>query len=293
MLTKTKERASVALATLPVRLCEEITRICESRRGGLSGLKEIRLRADGVCSALVGDEHIRLVSPFSSADCERVVRTLCDGALYAHRDSIGEGYISIGSGIRVGVTGVARYESRGMIGVSDMRSLVFRIPRSECSFADELYGIYREGVGSGMLIYSAPGVGKTTALRSLALAVGSPPSPRRVCVIDERFEFPEEDFSSAEVDILGGYKRREGMEIATRTMSPDVIMLDELGGEDAAQVRCAVRCGVPIVATAHAGSYEELCRKESIAPLLATGAFDVFVGISRCRGEYSLSVHRR
>ncbi len=293
MVTRVKEKAEIALEALPDKLKGEILRICAGRRGGVQRLREIRLRAEGICSILVGSEHVRLLSDFSLAECERTVRRLCDGALYAHRDSIGEGYISIGGGIRVGVAGVARYEGRGMVGVSGLRSLVFRIPCGECAFAEELHEIFRGGVRSGMLIYSSPGVGKTTALRSLAASLGRGERAMRVCVVDERFEFPEEDFSGAEVDILGGYKRRAGLEIATRTMSPDVILLDELGGEDAEDVRGVVRCGVPIVATAHAGSYDELCHRESLTPLLNTGAFDVFVGISRHGDSYSLAVDRK
>ena len=292
MSVKTKEKANIALDTLPARVSDEVQRLCESRRGGLSALREIRLRADGVCSILLGTEHVRLGCGFTGAECEATLRRLCDGALYAHRDSIGEGYISIGGGIRVGVTGVARYDGHRAVGISEIRSLVFRIPSGGCAFGDELYSVFLEGVRSGMLIYSAPGVGKTTALRSLAYSLGSGAAPRRVCVIDERFEFPPEDYCGVEVDVLGGYRRRAGMEIATRTMSPDVIMLDELGGEDATDILGVVRCGVPIVATAHAASLRELRSRASLKPLLDTGAFDVFVGISRRGGGYALCVDR-
>jgi stage III sporulation protein AA len=291
-MLKTRDTANIALKTLPARVRDEVSRLCESRRGGISELREIRLRADGVCSILVGAEHIRLACGFSVPECEATIRRLCDGALYAHRDSIGEGYISIGGGIRVGVAGVARYDGHRAVGVSEMRSLVYRIPSGRCAFGDELYSIFLTGVRSGMLIYSSPGVGKTTALRSLAYSLGSGRSPRRVCVIDERFEFCAEDYSGAEVDLLGGYRRRSGLEIATRTMSPDVIMLDELGGEDAADILGVVRCGVPVVATAHAASMRELRAKSSLRPLLETGAFDLFVGIERRGGEYSLCVDR-
>lgn len=290
-ITNVKQRAEIAIGSLPVRVKNEIRRVCDSRRG-LSDLGEIRVRAEGVCTVIVGRERVKLRSTITSEECEETVRRLCDGALYAHRDSIGEGYISIGSGIRVGVVGVAKYDGGDMVGVSDIRSLVYRIPRLECAFRDELYSVYKEDVRSGMLIYSPPGVGKTTALRSLAAMLGSGRESRHVCVIDERFEFPEEDFLGTEVDILGGYRRRTGIEIATRTMSPDVIMLDELGGDDAEEVRGIVRCGVPIIATAHAGSYEELMSRESLAPLIRCGAFDVFVGIACRGGEYSLTVDR-
>lgn len=289
---KSRERVEEVLGILPVRMREEIKRVCRSRRGGLSQIREIRVRRFGVSSLLHGHEHIFLFYRPSGEEIEGIVTRLCDGGLYAHRDSISSGYIPMSGGVRVGVCGVARYEYKSVIGVSEMSSLVFRIPGHECAFGEELYRIFCDGVGSGMLIYSPPGVGKTTALRSLAAYLGTR-GRRRVAVVDERCEFLPEDYADAEVDLLRGYKRRAGLEIATRTMSPDVVMIDELGGDDAASVIGVVRCGIPLVATAHAASYGELLSKASLAPLLDMGAFDVFVGISSTDGVYRLTVDRK
>ena len=112
-------------------------------------------------------------------------------------------------------------------------------------------------------------------------------------MVDERCEFVESDYDRCEVDILKGYRKREGIEIASRTISPQVIMLDEVGGDEADAVTGVLRCGVPVIATAHASSLDELYSKPSLSSLLECGAFDAFVGISRTDGGYSLSVHRR
>ncbi len=292
LLTERENKTERALGLLPTALSTEITRLCAGRRGGLGALSEVRIRAEGVCSALIGSEHIILFSSVTASEMDELVRRLTDGALYTHRDSISSGYITLDGGIRVGLVGLARYEYKSVVGVSELRSMVFRFPRGECAFADELYSIWREGVGAGMLIYSPPGVGKTTALRSLASRIGRGEGARRVCVVDERREFSEEDYRGAQVDILKGYKRRNGLEIATRTMSPDVVMIDELGADDAQSILQTVRCGIPLIATAHAASYEEIEKKASLAPLIGCGAFDVFVGIRRSGGKYSLTVNR-
>jgi len=144
-----------------------------------------------------------------------------------------------------------------------------------------------------MLVYSPPGVGKTTALRSLAMSIGSGSDAKRVAVIDERCEFPEEDFASAEVDILKGYKRKNGIEIATRTMSPEVIIIDEIGADEAAGVAMAVRTGIPLIATAHAASADEVLGKPSLSPLFECGVFDLLVGISFAEGKYRLTVTQK
>ena len=294
MLKSTVEsRAHSLIRRFPERIGAELFRVLRGRRCGFEELREIRVRAGGRCSVTVGEENIPLFESVSPDECELFVRELCDGALYAHRDSIASGYITLDGGVRVGICGFARYDDDRLVGVSDTRSLVFRFPGGKCEFGENIYAIWQQGVGSGMLIYSPPGVGKTTALRSLARSIGGDRHPQHVCVVDERCEFSEEDYMGCEVDILKGYKRRAGLEIATRTMSAEVVMIDEIGGDDAREIYDIVRCGIPLIATAHADSYEELLCKGSIAPLIDAGAFDVFVGIKRVGGAYSLTVDRR
>ncbi len=290
---RSEEKVRYAVLLIGGRAEEEIVRLAESRHSGLSGIREICLRAQGRSSVLIDTERLALCTKYTKEETESLVSRLCDGALYAHRDSIASGYLTLKGGIRVGVSGYAKYEYKSFVGVSDIRSLLFRIPGHACEFSEELYEIFSEGVGSGMLIYSPPGVGKTTALRSLAKSLGSGKSPYRVAVVDERCEFDEEDYIDAEVDILKGYKRKRGIEIATRTMSPEIIMIDEIGAEDAEGIGAVSRCGIPLIATAHAGSYGELLEKSSLYPLVGSGVFEVFVGISKAEGRYSLTVNKR
>lgn len=293
MLKTLKEnKTERAMALLPENLRSEIMRLCACRSGGLSALSEVRLRAGGVCSALIGGECVVLYSSLGDSEMADLVVRLTGNALYAHRDSISSGYLTLDGGIRVGLCGLAKYDGQGMVGVSEMGSLVFRFPRGECAFENELFAVWREGVGTGMLIYSPPGVGKTTALRSLAGKIGRGNTARRVCVVDERCEFCKEDYRLAQVDILRGYKRCDGLDIAVRTMSCEVVMIDELGADDASRIVNAVRCGIPLVATAHASSFDEIRNKASLRPLMDCRAFEVFVGIRREGSRYSLSVDR-
>ncbi len=292
MLKKSEERASAALKFLPGRMSDEIRGLCAGR-GGVSALREIRVRREGRASVKIKSEKVFLSCCATSAETDSMVRMLTGGALYAHRDEIASGFISPGNGIRVGAVGTAAYEGGAAVGISDIRALLFRIPTGECAFSDRLYSVYRSGVRSGMLIYSPPGVGKTTALRSLAHSLGGGEHPLTVAVIDERREFLPEDYLSEDVDILTGYSKRRGLEIATRTMSPDVIMIDEIGQSESGEIGGALMAGVPIVATAHAGSYAELLSRKALMPLIEMGAFDVFVGICEIGGSYSLTVDRR
>ena len=285
-------RAMTVIELLPGDMALEIARIAESRKDGLFGIREICLRRSGLSELNISGEKICLRTQIDSNGMEILMQKLIGGGLYAHRDSISLGYISLPNGIRVGLCGSAGYDEGRMVGVSKISSLNFRIPTDNCQFAEELLGIFQQGIGSGMLIYSSPGVGKTTALRSLARSVGGGKNSMRVVVVDERFEFFEDAYTSCRVDLLRGYKRREGIEIATRTMSAELIIIDEIGAEDAGLIIDVVRCGVPIVATVHASSFEEIMQKNSLSALIKCKAFETFVGISFGNGIYRLKVDK-
>ena len=291
MVLEKTNKCEMVIDMLPTAVRDEVLRICRCRRGGVLSVREIRIRVGGLSSVRFSDESIRLVAQVTGDEMADMVHKLTDGALYAHKDSICSGYVSVSGGIRVGLVGTARYERSEVAGISDIRCALFRFPSGECEFLDELADAF--DTSYGMLIYSPPGVGKTTALRALAKLLGSAERGYRVAVIDERFEFDPDEYRTESVDILRGYRRREGIEIATRTMSPDLIMIDELGADDASGICDVVRCGIPIIATAHASSFSELCERSALGKILSSGAFDTYVGISRDGVGYKLSVDKK
>ena len=282
------EAAHIALSVLPTRLRREIERLALGRALSLSGIREIRLRREGVGSMLYENAVLPL-SRVSAEELDGIVARLSGGCIFAHRDTISRGYISMEGGVRVGIVGTCKYEDSSLVGVSDISSLVFRLPCGRCEFGEELLGLYKKYMPKGLLIYSPPGVGKTTALRYLAARLGSGEGARCVVVVDERCEFREEDYDRARVDILRGYRKRLGIEIATRTLSAETVILDELGADDVLSIVDVMRFGVPFIASAHAGSAEELLKKPGMRPLFESGAVDMLVGIERQGKKYVLS----
>lgn len=277
---------------LPNKQFLEISRICESRKKDGSEVSEIRLRANGRSSFILAGERIYFSSSPTETEIKRTMSLMCEGALYAYRDSIKEGYITLEGGVRVGICGQARYEGGSFIGVSNVSSLVFRIPTGTSSFTELLYGLWLK-TSRGMLIYSPPGVGKTTAVRSLVGAIGSGKAPMQVAVIDERCEFLAEDYIHSSVDIFRGYRRAEGISIALRSMSPDVIAVDEIGRLSEAEAMLeSLNSGVRIIATAHAASFAELKRKINLKPFFEGGIFDVFAGLSMKDGKRAAEIER-
>jgi stage III sporulation protein AA len=143
----------------------------------------------------------------------------------------------------------------------------------------------------GMLLYSLPGAGKTSALRALCGEI-SRRALKKVVIVDERCEFIASDYSDATVDILQGYTKARGLEIALRTLSPDVIVVDEIGSFDEAESLLKVgRGGVPIIASAHAESYAELACKAGISSLSEEGYFSSFVHLFRKGGKFGYEIN--
>lgn len=278
-------RLATVLGWLPIRLGREIESLL---RGSRHSVCEIRLRASGLSSVVTDGGDFPLFARVTAAELEGVVDKMCLGSLYAHRTDINDGYISVG-GVRVGVVGEARYDTEGRIGVFSVASLSFRIPTGVCHFGAELYSRWLSHCGN-LLIVAPPSGGKTTALRALAGLIGSGRGGRRVVAVDERCEFDPAEYTGASVDILQGYRRGQGIEIAVRTMSPEVLMVDEIATErDAEAVFLAMGVGIPVIATAHGTDLLSLTRRDFIRGLLGEGLFTHICPIRREGGGFFLA----
>ena len=278
------EMLIMILSILPKKLSSEIMRVGKGRRDFPIGLSEIRVRSYGRSSVVLSGENITLFSSVSESEMLDIYDRALGGALYAHTDEVKRGFISMPNGVRVGISASER--ERGMLPL-DITTLVFRLPTARSETAARIFSLWQEKRPSGMLIYSAPGGGKTSALRSIAPLI-SRECALRVAVIDERREFAAADYSDFSLDVLSGYEKAEGIEIAMRTLSPEVIIVDEIGSEREADALLSVgRGGVPIIATAHAESFEELIKRAAIRKLYENGYFDLFVRLKREKNKFS------
>lgn len=291
-----------ALGFLPRPIAEAVEKA--SLRETIS---EIRLRQDLPLSVTVSGENrlldlrgrvcgVRSALRASERDIQSTVFSLCEGSIYRHAQTLQRGFLVTEHGVRAGfATRCLRDESgRARTALSDFVGVNLRIPRAVYGVADELLDFYRREGFSSTLVFSPPGEGKTTLLRDLALSlsVGRLKRPLRVAVIDERGElFPRQsDFAKGGglLDLLTGHRKAEGIELATRLLSPQIIVCDELGGEDETEaLLSAQHSGVLFVASVHAKTREELVRKPNVRALIQGGLFSVF-----CRLEWDGEAHK-
>ncbi len=284
----------IPLGLLPPQLLEDLLEECppaafDPDSGVL--LEEVRLRAERRATLTVGGRNHSTRVRLSAYELGAILTHICGGSLYAYSDTIHQGFITLEGGVRVGIAGRAVCEEGRIIGVSEIDSLCIRIPHRHGRVGDTVCRLLRRmaaegGSPRGVLIYAPPGVGKTTLLRSVAAGMASPPEPRRTVVIDTRGELGfEVGGESLCMDILRGYPRARGVEIATRTLSAELIVCDEIGDvEEAMALISSHHGGVPLVASAHAATVDELLRRTGIRLLHESRLFGAYVGISRRTG---------
>lgn len=256
--------------------------------------EELRLHAGRVATVTCAGQNLSTGVILDRAEMKDLLLRACGGSLYAYRDTISQGYLIMPDGVRVGVCGSAAVEDGRVIGVGDITGLMFRIPHSvRVDPAPVLDLLERGRLLYGVLIYAPPGVGKTTLLRAVTREAAK---RWRTVAVDTRGELaPALAGTELNLDILSGYPRDIGLEIAVRCMAAQIAVCDEIGGmRDADAVLCAANRGVPLVATAHADSCVGLLRRRDIRLLHRAGVFGAYIGIARTEsGGFSYHVTLR
>lgn len=267
----------IAVSYLPNRLAQAVYQTISRWQVPIS---EIRLREDGPLTLTIGFPKKNLLCGVvcTSDELRETVEYLCGCSLYSHSGSICEGVIITSEGLRAGIAGRAVLIDGRIECVRDISSVNIRIPHRVEGAADAFYKIVRQH-GSTLLI-SPPGLGKTTMLRELIPLLSQGEEELKTAIIDTRYELGAGMPRDGLADFYPGWPRYDGMIAAVRTMSPDVILCDEIADEnDCRAVRAASAAGVTVIASAHGADIATVRRNRNLAALIDEGIFGCVCGI--------------
>lgn len=277
-----------ALERQPRAVFEKITEI------RLRAAKAVVLRVGGRLRYLEKDAlgfspSVRTLY-ITADDVEECFLRCCKNSVYTHENEIAEGYISLSFGGRAGLSGEVITRGDGSRWYRRITGLNIRIAHQIDGCAAAVLG----KVSGGVLIFGAPHTGKTTLLRDYVKSCSD--LLETVALIDCRGELSGTTNGvctlgvGENTDVITGGTKSDGIEVALRTLAPDLIAFDELGDiSELEAVRCCMNAGVRIVTTFHAGSVQELLERNKALPILETGAFSYAVMLNK---DFSQKIFR-
>lgn len=217
---------------------------------------------------------------FSQRDVDELVTALCGYSRYAYEAQLARGYIPLEGGCRAGVCGRLTRDQTGTARLSSPTSVCIRIARDVPGAGDGVWPYLLDTGGRvrRVLLLGAPGCGKTTVLRDAAKKLAA--SGVRVAVCDEREElFPN---GEANLDVMRGADKAAAIQMLLRAMAPQAIVCDELGDmRDVQALKDAARCGAGLLASAHAGAFEDVLRRPALRRLHDAAAFERYLLLGR------------
>ncbi|WP_227874235.1 stage III sporulation protein AA [Tumebacillus algifaecis] len=310
MLTVIREQIA---CVLPVRIRQAILGLPIDVLGQI---EEIRLRLGRPIQILYGGRDCFVTSqgkvtgepdagyPLTAEDLEQSLNLLSGSSLYALEEELRRGYITIKGGHRVGIAGRILLDGNGLVrGMKEIAAFNIRIARDVKHAANDVGQLLIDSTSYRLhntLLISPPQCGKTTLLRDLARKISQgvlhpKVAGQKVGIVDERSEIaaswqgsPQHDLGPR-TDVLDACPKAEGMAMMIRSMSPQVLVTDEIGRtEDGHALLEAIHAGVTVITTAHGFGMHEVRTRPLLRQLFELGAFSRYIILSRRQGPCTI-----
>lgn len=231
-------------------------------------------------------------------DLKEMLEYISGYSLYAFEEEIRQGFLTIVGGHRVGIAGKTVLDGNKIKSLKYISYINLRLSHQIKGCASPILPyIIKNRQICHTLIISPPRCGKTTLLRDLIRQVSNGNRYMQgvsVGVVDERSEIagsyqgiPQNDLG-IRTDVLDCCPKAEGMMMLIRSMSPEVVAVDELGDyEDIHAIESVIHCGCKLFATVHGSSIEDIKRKPLLQRLMQEKVFERYIVLYKkdCAGQ--------
>ncbi len=260
-------------------------------------IQEIRVKINKPIILYTDKSEKILSNEVTKEDFKFIIQRISNYSIYAYEEEIKQGFITLKGGHRVGIAGECVMENNKIKTIKNISSLNIRISKEVIGCGKKVIKyITNNNIVRNTLIISPPKCGKTTILRDITRILSSGDLKenligKKVVVIDERSEIgasytgiPQMNLG-IRTDILDNCLKKEGMLMAIRSLSPDVLICDEIGTEeDISALNTAFNSGVNIVVTVHGSNLEDIKKRKVFDNLLVSGIIERVIVLSNRLG---------
>lgn len=255
----------------------------------IKNIEEIRLRCNQEICLLYSGGEKTLPKVITKEDLMNILNNLIKYSYHAYEEDLAKGFVTIDGGHRVGICGKTVYKQGQPVLIKEISSMNIRFAKEIRGCSNSLIPILIQNHKPvNTLIVSPPGCGKTTLLRDIARVISN--RNIKVSICDERSEIagmynsvPSFDLGSR-TDILDGCDKNNGITMLIRSMSPDVIITDEIGKiEDINSAEQCMNAGVSLITSIHGSSFDDLINSH-MSPLIDKKFFKNIIYLSKENG---------
>ncbi|MEH7095162.1 stage III sporulation protein AA [Neobacillus vireti] len=286
------------LTFLPKNLASLINQIPPNQK---EEVEEIRIRINRPIEITLKGAPRFLSYIIQPEDAFHLLNKISQFSIYTLEEELKRGYITISGGHRIGLAGKVILEDGKVKAIRDISSFNIRIAREKVGIAEAIIPYIFQEDWKHTMIIGPPQTGKTTMLRDIARIISSGNHSKgikasKVGIVDERSEIagcvngvPQLTFGHR-LDVLDACPKAEGMMMMIRSMSPDVLIVDEIGRrEDAEAIQEAVHAGIRLMMTTHGSSIDEIRKRPSLTDIMDQKIFERFVILSRLSGPGTIT----